>query len=164
MAGIGHIAVGLAAGRYQSPQKPLRAMVILAVAALLPDADVVAFALGIPYASPFGHRGTSHALLVAPLLAILPARLIDKTWRSYLLTTAVVASHGLLDALTDGGLGAALLWPFTAERFFCPWRPLPVSPVGARVLSARGLHVALTEILWFVPFVAYALWPRKRPR
>ena len=47
----------------------------------------------------------------------------------------VVASHGLLDALTDGGLGAALLWPFSDERFFAPWRPLPVAPIGARFWS-----------------------------
>ena len=29
-----------------------------------------------------------------------------------LFATAVVASHGLLDTLTDGGRGVALLWPF----------------------------------------------------
>lgn len=72
-----------------------------------------------------------------------------------------VGSHGLLDALTDGGLGAALLWPFSNERMFAPVRPLPVAPIGARMLSSRGLYVATVELLWFLPLWAYALWPRR---
>jgi len=41
------------------------------IAAMLPDADVLAFALHIPYADGFGHRGASHSLLFAMLLAAL---------------------------------------------------------------------------------------------
>lgn len=70
------------------------------------------------------------------------------------------ASHGLLDAMTDGGLGIALFWPFTPERYFAPWRPLPVAPIGARLVSARGLRVMLTELVQFAPVFVYALWPR----
>jgi inner membrane protein len=74
----------------------------------------------------------------------------------------VVASHGLLDALTDGGLGAALLWPFSDERFFAPWRPLPVAPIGSRFWSAGGLAVAATELAWFLPLLVWTCWPRRR--
>jgi inner membrane protein len=70
----------------------------------------------------------------------------------------------LLDTLTDGGLGIALLWPFSNERFFAPWRPIPVAPIGARMLSSRGLHVVLTEALQFSPLLAWAIWPRRRRR
>jgi len=74
----------------------------------------------------------------------------------------VVASHPLLDCLTDGGLGCALLWPFSNERFFAPWRPIPVAPIGPAFLSARGLRIAVTEVVLMAPFLIYALWPRAR--
>ena len=79
-------------------------------------------------------------------------------------TAAVVfASHGFLDTLTDGGLGSALLWPFSDQRFFAPWRPLPVAPIGRAFLSSRGLYVLLVEAIVFAPVMFFALWPR-RPR
>jgi inner membrane protein len=73
----------------------------------------------------------------------------------------VLASHGLLDTLTDGGLGVALLWPFTTRRWFAPWRPLPVAPIGARLFAPVGLHVLLVELVCFAPLFAWALWPRR---
>ena len=79
-----------------------------------------------------------------------------------LLTLAAVASHGILDTLTDGGLGAALFWPFSNARVFAPVRPLPVAPIGAGMLSARGLYVSGVEFLVFLPAWLYALWPRKK--
>jgi inner membrane protein len=53
----------------------------------------------------------------------------------------------LLDALTNGGLGVALAWPFDDKRFFFPWRPIEVSPIGAGFFSARGLAVIGSELL-----------------
>ncbi|WP_414612231.1 metal-dependent hydrolase, partial [Stenotrophomonas muris] len=71
---ITHAAVPLAlwcaADRGRIPPRLLVAGVI---AAMLPDADVLAFALHIPYADAFGHRGASHSLLFAGLLAALAA-------------------------------------------------------------------------------------------
>ena len=40
-----------------------------------------------------------------------------------------MASHGVLDALTDGGPGVAFLAPFDDTRYFFPWRPIRVSPL-----------------------------------
>src|SRR5262245_62425304 len=74
---------------------------------------------------------------------------------------AVLASHGLLDTLTDGGLGAALFWPFDLTRYFAPWRPIPVSPIGLAFLSPYGLSVAATELALFAPAIA---WAFGRPR
>jgi inner membrane protein len=82
-------------------------------------------------------------------------------WRAALVAAAVVASHPLLDTMTDGGLGCALLWPFSNERFFAPWRPIPVAPIGPAFLSARGLRIALIELVAMSPFLIYALWPRR---
>jgi hypothetical protein len=69
----------------------------------------------------------------------------------------VVASHGLLDTLTDGGLGCALFWPFDTSRYFAPWRPIPVSPLGLGYLSPYGAFVATVELILFSPLVVFAL-------
>ena len=61
----------------------------------------------------------------------------------------VTASHGILDAMTDGGLGVAFLAPFDNSRYFFPWRPVMVSPIGvAPFFSRYGLNVLLSEIVW----------------
>jgi len=170
MASLGHIAVGMAAGRLASRTDArggtaalaLR-MVGLSALSLLPDVDVVAFHLHIPYGAPFGHRGASHSLvaaLVIGVLAGLVARSRGCGLRVGLYAALVTATHGPLDALTDGGRGVALLWPFSLERFFFPWTPIPVAPIGIGIVSARGLFVASTELLYFAPLFLYALWPR----
>jgi inner membrane protein len=139
-------------------------MALLTALSLLPDVDVVAFRLGIPYHAPFGHRGASHSLMFALGVGMLMALWLRRWgWRfsrAWLVAAAVVASHPVLDAMTDGGLGVALLWPFSTERFFAPWRPLPVAPIGARLMSERGLRVMMIELLQFMPLFVYALWPR----
>jgi len=170
MASIGHVAVGMALGRYEaggtSARRLAGAMTLLSLLALLPDADVVAFRLGIPYSAPWGHRGASHsvafALGVALVAGALARALRAPATKWGVLTFLAVASHGVLDSLTNGGLGAALLWPFSHGRYFAPLRPLPVSPIGAGMLSSRGLYVVTVELLAFLPFWAYALWPRRR--
>jgi inner membrane protein len=167
MASIGHAIVGAWAARIAPLSgAPGRDALLLGSLALLPDLDVVAFALCVPYAAPFGHRGASHSLAAAVLVGLASA-LVARAWggragRVGMVVGLVVASHGLLDALTDGGLGAALLWPFSNERFFAPWRPLPVAPIGARFWSARGLAVAATELAWFLPLLVWTGWPRRR--
>jgi len=172
MASIGHVAVGMALGRFEahgaSGWRLAGSMALLALLALAPDADVVAFVFRIPYSAPWGHRGASHSLVFAAACALVVTlvawRLGARAGRWGLLAFLALASHGALDALTDGGLGAALLWPFSNARLFAPVRPLPVSPIGAGMLSPRGLYVVVVELLAFIPFWAYAFWPRKTPR
>jgi inner membrane protein len=156
---VGHGALGLLVARYGVPAR-VRSWAALGMVALsmLPDADVVAFKLGIPYAAPFGHRGATHSLLFAAVAGTLAA-LAVRSPRLIPWCAVLVASHPLLDALTDGGLGVALLWPVSDARFFFPWRPIPVSPIGPGFLSWRGVRVALTEALIFAPVYALALWP-----
>lgn len=64
------IGIALAAGRARV-STPLLLCGI--AASVLPDADVLAFRFGIPYADPFGHRGASHSLALAVLLGLLAA-------------------------------------------------------------------------------------------
>ncbi len=143
-------------------------MALLALLSLMPDADVIAFKFGIPYESPFGHRGATHSIAFALICGVATFGLAGvMPWRSHralasLLVFAVVLSHALLDSLTDGGLGVALFWPFTDERYFAPWRPIPVAPIGRRFFTTeRGLTVAATELAWSLPVLIYALWPRR---
>ena len=84
--------------------------------------------------------------------------------RAILWSVAVVATHGLLDAMTDGGLGVALFWPFTHERYFLPWRPIPVAPIGLGMLSKRGICVLAFEVVASLPLLVYAFWPRRTIR
>ena len=59
------------------------------------------------------------------------------------------ASHGILDAFTNGGLGVALLSPFDNARYFFPWRPIVVSPIGINAFFSKwGLMVIKSEVLW----------------
>jgi inner membrane protein len=139
-------------------------MVGWSLLSLLPDADIVGFSLGIPYGSVWGHRGFTHSIGFAAVAGVVAAAWSrargGRSLQMGALATVVVASHGLLDTLTDGGRGAALLWPLSAERFFAPWNPLPVSPIGLRLLSPYGLYVVAVELLVFSPLILYALWPR----
>ena len=69
------------------------------------------------------------------------------------------SSHGLLDMMTSGGLGVALFAPFYNERYFFPFRPVKVSPIGIdRFFSEWGLKVLWTEFLWIgVPCFLYLM-------
>ncbi len=196
---ITHAAVPLAlwcaADRGRIPPRLLVAGVI---AAMLPDADVLAFALHIPYADAFGHRGASHSLLFAGVLAALAAAFaffgsgrpwsaphspgsrrpwseqhssgsrrpwsavscqprlaptkagptVASTVQAAVFVFVCAASHPLLDAMTSGGLGVALAWPWSEHRFFAPWRPIRVSPFAPQFFSARGAATLLSELRW----------------
>lgn len=149
-----HMAIPLAIGLGLGPRiVPPRLLLAGVAAAILPDMDVVAFHLGIPYEHALGHRGFSHALVTAAivgLVAMLAAPWLKAArWTAFLFLAVCMASHGLLDMLTDGGKGVALFWPLTEQRFFFPWHRIEVSPIGIkRILSARGVEVAISELRW----------------
>ena len=141
------LAAGLALGKDRIPLPVIVAGMALAV---LPDADVVGFKFGIEYADQLGHRGASHSMLVAATVAALLTALFRPTnWPPIFAFLFVsMASHGLLDTLTDGGLGAAIFWPFDDTRIFAPVTPIRVSPIGMGFFSARGVETLLSEFLW----------------
>jgi inner membrane protein len=166
---IGHIAVGLAAARARGGRWRVGRAVAYGLLSLLPDVDVFGFRFGIPYGSPMGHRGATHSLVAAAIVGLgagVCAALRDSRGPrgafEFVWIFAIVASHGLLDTLTDGGRGVALLWPLSYRRYFAPWRPIPVAPIGLGMLSTRGLHVAALEALIFLPLWIYAFFPTRR--
>jgi inner membrane protein len=143
------LAIGLALGsRVIAPRLLIAGM----LAACLPDADVLAFKFGIAYADSFGHRGASHSLAFAALMGVLGllfAPLLNSgRIKAGIWLALAAASHSVLDALTNGGLGVAWLWPWSEQRFFLPWRPIAVSPFINGFFSERGLAVLASEARW----------------
>jgi len=69
--------------------------------------------------------------------------------------------------MTDGGLGVAFFSPFDNHRYFLPWTPIRVSPIGlGRFFSHRGLEVLQSELLWIwlpAAVLAIAAWVVRRP-
>jgi inner membrane protein len=144
------IAIGLGLGReVVSPRLLLAGM----AASILPDLDVLAFHLDIAYSAQLGHRGFSHSLLFAVILAAIAAlcssRLKALRFTAFAFVFAAAASHGLLDMLTNGGLGVAYLWPFSDQRFFFSGQVIQVSPLSLRrLLGPAGFVVFKSELLW----------------
>jgi len=153
-----HAAVALATGMLSTSRSmPPRFWWLSIFCSILPDADVLSFVSGIDYGSLFGHRGFTHSLSFAVILSVIVVQLWFKDVRAWsrmwkLLIVHfffVTASHGMLDAMTDGGLGVAFFAPFDNSRYFFPWRPVLVSPIGfAPFFSRYGFDVLLSEFVW----------------
>jgi len=164
---ITHGFVGIIGGKIFSESEKAKFWILSALVAVIPDADVVAFKFGIPYDSIFGHRGLSHSILFALILATIVMfaafREINfgtKRWYQYLAYFFLISlSHAVLDSFTNGGLGVGLFIPFGAERYFAPFRPIEVSPISLRrFLDGSAMYVLVSELLWvWLPFTAVYL-------
>src|SRR5260221_12822165 len=74
---------------------------------MLPDIDSIGFHMGVPYGALWGHRGMTHSLLFAALIAVFGAAMLQRGdrnhsqsyWKTALLLFAITASHGMLDAM-----------------------------------------------------------------
>jgi inner membrane protein len=123
---------------------------------VLPDADVITFKFGIAYGSFWGHRGFSHSFFFAFIIGLLATAIFYRKRVSIkeriLLFTyffMCTASHSILDAMTNGGLGVAFFSPFENSRYFFPWRPIQVSPLSVdSFFGERGQRVILSELIW----------------
>ena len=122
---------------------------------MFPDLDVIGFRFGIHYSDFWGHRGVTHsllfALIVAGVFGVWIGRNLPQTGRTRLFVYLFLAtaSHGLLDAMTNGGLGVAFFSPFENSRYFFPFRPIRVSPIGlTRFFTWRGIEILRSEMVW----------------
>ncbi len=122
--------------------------------AVLPDVDVLGFLFGVHYGDTFGHRGFFHSLFFAFLLSVflwwnLKENNKFSSLKYLIFFFFIVSAHDALDALTDGGLGVAFFSPFVTTRYFFPWTPLRVSPIGLRgFFSPWGREVLFSEMTW----------------
>lgn len=149
-----HIAIPIVSRCLAGNEKISRRLLWLGLfLSVAPDLDVIAFRFGIPYSSPWGHRGFTHsiffAILVATVLMPLSNLFRSKKWHLFSFSFVSLISHAMLDALTNGGLGVAFFWPINNERYFFPWSGIEVSPIGVRnFFSVRGLVVLASEFLY----------------
>ena len=155
------LALAVAAG---AAVVPVRLAVVACVASALPDVDAIGYGAGVPYESLLGHRGLTHslafALVVAAFCSVFAGRLRVPGWVVFGVVFACTASHGVLDAMTTGGLGVAFFSPFSNDRYFLPWRVIQVAPLGiGRFLSERGITVLKSELVWvWLPCAVLALF------
>jgi inner membrane protein len=169
-----HAIVALSIGAcFYRPGVPKRCWVAGALCSVIPDLDVVGFGFGIQYGDPLGHRGLTHSIIFAAALAAIVTYTCFRQGTGGLANKAVFAylflatsSHGLLDAMTDGGLGVAFFAPFSNTRYFLPWTPIRVSPIGvSRFFTDRALPVLRSEFVWiWIPAGVLALvgWEVRR--
>jgi inner membrane protein len=154
-----HAALPLLAGR----PRDRRFLIAAVLCACLPDLDFLAYVFDVRPPSMWGHRGLTHSLPFAAVLAAVIAALAypsllktPKAWaRIWLGLFGWGAAHGLADALTFGDVGVALLAPLSEARLHFPIHPIPVVPLGFdEALGRWGALVLLNELLLIVVPVA----------
>jgi len=141
------------------------------LSAMLPDADVLGFNLGISYGSMWGHRGFTHSIPFAFMWSALLTLFFIKNssihWmKIFVFLFLATASHGILDAMTTGGKGIAFFAPFSEERYFLPYKVIKVSPLGiGKFFSERGLRVIKSEAFWLgIPSICILVFTYIRRR
>lgn len=168
---FGHMVLGSTLGKLLLPDnRHWRWWLLAAACAFLPDADVIGFKFHVPYGGLWGHRGLTHSLLAAAVVAsgivavvgwqrLVATPPLLRLWTLLLLATA---SHGVLDAMTTGGLGVAFFSPVDAERYFFGFRPIQVSPIGMKKFVGEwAARVLRSEVQWvLLPCVVVLLFQR----
>jgi inner membrane protein len=150
-----HAIVGMTLGTLTPFPRRWPFWIASAILPVLPDLDVVGLPFGVGFFSMWGHRGVSHSFVAALVIGALASALLHRPLAARAVPLAlyfatITATHGVLDALTNGGPGVAFLAPFDDTRSFFPWRPLPVSPLASHFFSEWGWSVFKTELvlLW----------------
>lgn len=163
-----------------TPYRPFRGkllptMIWAMICACIPDLDVIGFEMGIRYGDMLGHRGFTHSLVFALLSGWLVSHYGFRDFRqspSERLGAIVFffmcsCSHGLLDAMTDGGLGVGFFIPFSSERYFFSYRPIPVSPMSVMsFFTEYGWQILKSELAFIgslsIPLLAGGYFWRRR--
>lgn len=152
-----HFVVGAALGQATGPEsrRDWRFWAMALICSALPDIDVVGFGFGVRYGDLWGHRGMTHSVLFALAVGIAVGSWFGSSWTARIMQSVlfffITISHGVFDAMTNGGLGIAFFSPFDQKRYFLPWRPILVSPIGVGFLSRRGVSVLQSEFIWVWP-------------
>ena len=152
--GFSHSLLGVAAGKIFGSERfkktKIRFWILSFICPSLPDLDVIGYYLGIPYAHVMGHRGITHSLFFALIMAILITIIFFRREKfssknNLLITTyftLIIASHGLLDGFTNGGHGIAYFAPFINDRYFFSFNPLQVAVLNPKI------DVLKNEFMW----------------
>jgi inner membrane protein len=174
---VTHTLTGLMLARGGLDRKVVRAAPMMMIAANLPDIDAAAF-FGGPAFYLEWHRSYPHALVFAPLMALIPPLLFFLFGRtkitlwSYAASLLGVLSHLLLDWTNIYGI--RLLLPFSARWFHLdmtdivdPWilavlflalaAPAMARMVGSEIASRKMITGPQRGWAWFalIALIAY---------
>jgi inner membrane protein len=144
-----HAVAGLGIARlYTARPMPWAYWGLAVLLPIIPDLDVLST---YDYGTPLGHRGITHSLLFALVLGMVAAgatcrRLRVRWWSLAFLFFLVIASHGLLDAMTTRSEGIPFFWPLAAR--YGNWGLIPVSDVGFELPDPRSSRALQSELLW----------------
>jgi inner membrane protein len=128
--------------------------------ALAPDLDLLASVLGAPETTPLAHRGITHSIPFALALSFIIGLAFRGRGRgrlSAILAFGALASHGLLDTMSQLGNGPRLLWPFTSHSYEFAWRPIPGVSSAPDYLTTQAIPTLVVETLMFLPLILFAL-------
>lgn len=164
---LGHAAAGLAiTAAFHGDKLPRRTWALAACCAMAPDLDWFVSLLNMHRGHVLNHRGAAHSLFAALVIAAaayyLCLRKDQRRGAVWLCLTIAALSHGLLDALTAGGVGVALFMPFSETRWACVWQPGKVAPLPlGREHTWSFLYSLWTEALWIgLPALVLTAWSR----
>ena len=185
MDNLTHTLTGLALSRAGLDRWYSRPALLLMLAANIPDIDIVTISGGA-FNYFVNHRGITHAIAMAPVMALLPVLFvcaIGRTiqgWRAaYVLSVIGVASHLLLDWTNTYGI--RLLLPFSSRWFSLDlngltdlwiWGVLILaflgpllgrlvsSEIGAQPTAGRGLAVFALAFILTYDFGRYMIHQR----
>jgi len=149
---VSHALLGVASGLSVMPRNTKIAALAGLAGALLPDADVLISSAGDPLLNVEYHRHFSHALIAAPVGALIAAGVLWLALRRraafgmlYWPALAGFINAILLDACTS--YGTRLLWPFTDTRF--AWSVVAVvDPVPTLILLAGVVLALKSGLAW----------------
>jgi inner membrane protein len=159
-----HAIAGAAVGAfYQAPYYRRRVIALAAIAATIPDLDLIGWPLGISPSALLGHRGLTHSIPVAVVLGLAATAFLPLARRERIVATTVLVlaamTHSMLDALTTYAPTGPAFWaPFSNARYRFSWQPLT---------GAGGLHTDFGKEVLFVWLPAILLmlimeWLRRR--
>ncbi len=163
---VTHAALPLLAERALPALPERRRLAVAAViCSLLPDLDLLGRLFDVHPNEPLGHQGLTHSLLAAAVIGIAAAALAFRSleigsrawWSAAAFLSAATAAHGLADAMTANEIGVAFFAPFSWTRYFLPWRPLPICPLGLPELLGRWGLLVITNEAIFLLVPAYLL-------
>jgi len=151
---FGHAVAGIALGvAFADEKTPRRTWALGTFCALAPDVDWFTAFLKVHPGNYLAHRGITHSLLGAVLIAASVLLFGFKREQrnlkvgTYLLLASL--SHGLLDACTSGRIGVAFFYPFSSSRWACDWQPIQDAPLPFwSGLQLPFLGALLGEMLW----------------
>jgi inner membrane protein len=167
---ISHSIVAVVFGKLFSKSTGVKFWLLSIICAILPDFDVILLLFDIQHMNMFGHRGISHSILFALVAALLivvmgfpEIKHFSRKWRSFVVYFFLVGlSHGILDAMTSGGLGVGFFMPFDSTRYFFPVRPIRASLLSLiSFFKNEGGQILISEIIWiWIPAVVFliGLW------